>query len=120
MVAASTPAYITRTIISADGTTIGYRQLGHGPGLILVHGAMQAAQNFMDLAIALADAFTVYVPDRRGRGLSGPHGEHYCLAREVEDIQAIIAATGTAYLFGLSSGAIVALHTTLTTPAIRR
>jgi pimeloyl-ACP methyl ester carboxylesterase len=120
MGAASTPAYSTGTVVSADGTTIGYRRLGAGPGVILVHGAMQAAQNFMALAAALADGFTVYVPDRRGRGLSGPHGERYGLDREAEDIQALVAATGTEYLFGLSAGAIVALHATLTTPAIRR
>ena len=47
---------------SRDGTTIGYRQLGHGPGVIAVHGGMQAAQNLMKLALALADSFTVYLP----------------------------------------------------------
>ena len=52
---------------SRDGTIIGYRQLGRGPGVIAVHGGMQAAQNLMKLAGALADSFTVYLPDRRGR-----------------------------------------------------
>src|SRR4051812_27144058 len=100
MGAAARPAPTPSTGLPGDGTTIGYRQLGHGPGLILVHGAMQAAQNFMALAAALAADFTVYVPDRRGRGLSGPHGGRYGLASESEDIQALIAATGTEYLFG--------------------
>ena len=62
----------TRSVISADGTLIGYRQLGQGPGLVLVHGAMESAQSHMQLAEALADTFTVYLPDRRGRGMSGP------------------------------------------------
>jgi len=62
-------------VVSRDGTTIGYRQMGSGPGLVLVHGGMQASQNLMKLATALAAEFTVCVLDRRGRGLSGPFGD---------------------------------------------
>jgi pimeloyl-ACP methyl ester carboxylesterase len=71
---------------SRDGTTIGYRQLGHGPGLILVHGGMKSSQDFMKLAEVLSDDFTVYLPDRRGRGLSGGYGDHFSIMREVEDM----------------------------------
>ncbi|MBB6670387.1 alpha/beta fold hydrolase [Cohnella nanjingensis] len=78
--------YTTGFATSKDGTTIGYRQLGQGPGLVIVHGSMQAAQNFMGLAAALSNEFTVYIPDRRGRGLSGPMGEHYSIQKECEDI----------------------------------
>lgn len=109
--------YRTGTVGSADGTTIGYRELGSGPGVILVHGGMQAAQNLMKLARALP-GFTVYLPDRRGRGLSGPHGADYGIMREVEDVQALAAATGAARVFGLSSGALVALRTALATPVL--
>ena len=107
-------------VTSADGTAIGYRQIGSGPGLILVHGGMMASQNFVKLAIELSDEFTVYVPDRRGRGLSGPYGNHYSLAKECEDIQALINQTGAHYIFGLSSGAIVSLQVALTMPAIQK
>src|SRR6266568_8936499 len=62
--------YTTSSVTSQDGTTIGYRQLGHGPAIVLVQGAMGSAHNFMQLAGMLTDAFTVYIPDRRGRGLS--------------------------------------------------
>ena len=113
-------AYTVGTVISRDGTTIGYRQFGHGPGIVLVHGSMQAAQNFGKLASALADAFTVYVPDRRGRGLSGPPGERYCLTTECEDLDALLAATNTHNVFGLSSGALIALEAARTLPAIHR
>lgn len=108
--------FTTDKVISADGTTIGYRQTGSGPKLILVHGGMMTSAQFSQLALALADAFTVYVPDRRGRGLSGPHGDHYCLDRECEDIRALVRKTGAQNMFGLSSGAIVALHAALTLP----
>jgi pimeloyl-ACP methyl ester carboxylesterase len=70
----------------------------------------------MQLAEALADSFTVYVPDRRGRGVSGPHGKGYSLQKEVEDLDAILTETRARYLLGVSSGAIIALHAALTLP----
>ncbi len=115
---ARSPAYETGSVTSRDGTIIGYRQLGRGPGVIAVHGGMQAAQNLMKLAGALSGSFTVYLPDRRGRGLSGPPGEHYSLAAECEDIDALAQATGARNIFGLSSGAIIALQSALVVPAI--
>jgi len=44
--------YRTGSVSSADGTVIGYRQLGSGPAVLLVHGGMQAAQHLMKLADA--------------------------------------------------------------------
>jgi len=47
-----------RSFVANDGTVIGYRQLGSGPGLVLLHGALQSAASFTDLGAALADRFT--------------------------------------------------------------
>ncbi|KIF78815.1 hypothetical protein QR77_14230 [Streptomyces sp. 150FB] len=99
---------------------MGYRQRGRGPGLILVHGGMQASQHLTGLAETLSADFTVYVPDRRGRGLSGPHGEGFGVRREVEDLRALAAATGTSRIFGLSSGALAVLRTALAVPQLDR
>jgi pimeloyl-ACP methyl ester carboxylesterase len=107
-------------VTSRDGTVIGYRQAGRGLGVIVLHGGMQTAQNFMMLAGALADSFTVYVPDRRERGLSGPPGDHYGLGAECEDVAALAQVTGARSLFGLSLGAIIALQAALVLPMIRR
>lgn len=107
-------------VTSKDGTTIGYRKVGHGPGLVLVHGAMRSSQDFMKLAKDLSDSFTVYVPDRRGRGLSGSPGDHYSIRREVEDMQALIVETGATFIFGLSAGGLVTLRTTLATPDVQK
>jgi len=74
------PAGLVR---SADGTTIGYRRVGHGPGVVLVHGGGQASQNLMTLARELSD---VYVPDWRGRGMSGPYSKDHGLRQEVGDL----------------------------------
>ncbi len=97
-------------VVSADGTPLAYRELGVGPGVVLLHGAMQTAQNFSRLAEALSRSFRVYVPDRRGRGRSGPFGPEYGLAREAEDLEALLRQTGARFVFGLSSGALIALY----------
>jgi pimeloyl-ACP methyl ester carboxylesterase len=101
---------MTSTVTSADGTAIAYESMGAGPALILVDGAM-CYRDFgpaRDLAAALADTYTVFIYDRRGRGESGntlPWSEE----REIEDLAALLAAAGgTAYLFGCSSGAVLA------------
>lgn len=104
----------TAAVTSADGTTIGYRSLGAGPPLLVLHGAMQSGLSHRDLAGALADRFTVVLPDRRGRGASGPFGADWSLDREVEDVAALVAGTGARLAFGVSSGAIILLEAALT------
>jgi pimeloyl-ACP methyl ester carboxylesterase len=110
----------TGSVVSKDGTTIGYRQLGQGPGLVVLHGAMESAQSHMQLAEALADIYTVYLPDRRGRGLSGPYGKGYGVQEDVEDLDALLTKTGAHFVFGVSSGAIISLQAALTLPAIHK
>jgi pimeloyl-ACP methyl ester carboxylesterase len=102
------------TVTSRDGTAIGYRSLGAGEPLLILHGAMQSALSQRDLAAALADRCTVVLPDRRGRGDSGPFGVDWSLEREVEDVAAVLAATGARTAMGISSGAIVVLTAALT------
>jgi pimeloyl-ACP methyl ester carboxylesterase len=103
--------YSVNTVTSKDGTIIGYRQYGHGPGLVLIQGAMGSAHNFSELAEALSETFTVYVPDRRGRGISPlPYHNDHTIQRDVEDLEAILLKTGSHYVYGLSSGAIIALQ----------
>jgi pimeloyl-ACP methyl ester carboxylesterase len=103
------------TAVSADGTTIGYRLIGAGPPLLVLHGSMQSALSQRDLATELADRFTVVLPDRRGRGASGPVGD-WSLAREVEDVAAVRAVTGAASAVGVSSGALILLNAALAEP----
>src|SRR5437899_9862243 len=86
--------YGTDAVVSRDGTSISYRVFGSGPGVVILHGTMSSAYNHEQLAEALADAFTVFVPDRRGRLLSDPPGPRYCIAREVEDLAPLMASTG--------------------------
>lgn len=101
-----------KTTRSKDGTTLAYDVYGSGPALIFITGAT-CFRSFMPVlhdAKIFANEFTVYNYDRRGRGDSG-NTMPYAAEREVEDIEAMIdVAGGTAYLYGHSSGAILALE----------
>src|SRR5256884_3468282 len=102
-----------KKVQSADGTTIAFDQLGKGPVIILVGGALE--QRAMDsetaqLAPLLAQHFTVLHYDRRGRGES-TDTQPYAVEREIEDIDALITEAGSsACVFGISSGAALALE----------
>ncbi len=113
-------AHTEASVISKDGTKIGYRKYGHGPALILVQGAMGTIFNHHELAKALSNDFTVYVPERRGRGLSlKEFTPDHVIERDVEDLNSIITASGASYVFGLSSGAIITLEATKVLPSIK-
>jgi pimeloyl-ACP methyl ester carboxylesterase len=114
------PPSTVQTVASADGTYIAYDARGSGPAVVLVQGAMGTAHNFRDLADALAAHLTVVLPDRRGRGSSGEGRSPYGLAREIEDLEAVVRATGATAVFGLSSGGVVALWAALRIPGLRK
>jgi len=106
---------VMNKVQSADGTTIAFDRVGKGPALILVGGALE--HRMMDSETArlaalprLTQHFTVYHYDRRGRGDS-TDTQPYAVEREIEDIEAIIdAAGGSAFVFGISSGAALAME----------
>jgi pimeloyl-ACP methyl ester carboxylesterase len=95
---------------SRDGTRLAYEVTGRGPTVILVSGAMSTGGTVAPLAARLADRCTAVVYDRRGRGASGDTAP-YAVAREVEDLAALVEAVGgEAALFGVSSGGALALE----------
>jgi pimeloyl-ACP methyl ester carboxylesterase len=97
------------TVTSTDGTTIAFDRIGDGPPVILVGGALSTRHSEAALASQLASQFTVVTYDRRGRGDSGDSSP-YAVEREREDIHALIRAVGgSAFAFGSSSGANLAL-----------
>ena len=99
-----------RTVISKDGTPIAFDQSGQGPALILVAGALTTRADWVPLAACLAPHFSVFAYDRRGRGESGDTAP-YAVEREVEDLDALLTeAGGSAFVFGHSSGAALALE----------
>ncbi len=95
---------------SKDGTTIAFERSGAGSPIILVGGALSERSAGAPLAALLTAYATVFTYDRRGRGDSGDTPP-YAVEREIEDIAALIqAAGGSAMVFGISSGAILALE----------
>ncbi|MNS59896.1 putative hydrolase [compost metagenome] len=106
------PPATARTVNSVDGTAIAVEHVGQGPALVLVDGALchRAMGPMAEIAMHLASRFTVYRYDRRGRGESGGTAP-FAIERELEDLEAVIrAAGGSAHLFGVSSGAVLALE----------
>lgn len=103
---------VVEKVRSKDGTEIAYDRIGDGPALVLVGAAWNDRMSAVPLAQLLADEFGVYTYDRRGRGGSGDTAP-YAVERELEDLAAVIeAAGGSAYAFGVSSGAALALEAT--------
>ena len=103
-------AEVSKTVRSADGTTIAYDRVGDGPVLILAGGALSNRHGAGQLVPLLEEKFSVVAYDRRGRGESGDTPP-YAPAREVEDLQALIEAVGgSAMIHGHSSGGVLALE----------
>jgi pimeloyl-ACP methyl ester carboxylesterase len=120
MTTISTAEMTTGSVVSKDGTRIGYLRVGRGPAVVLLHGSNESARSHTQLALALADTFTVYLPDRRGRGLSGPHRPDHGIRTEAEDLQAVLTGSGAQKVFGVSVSALIALEAARTQPAIRQ
>jgi len=100
----------TRSVLSADGTTVGYLSVGEGPAVIVLPGVLSLAADYAAFAAVLAERFTVHTMERRGRGGSGPQGDGYSIARECEDVLAVQSETGASLLVGHSYGGLIALE----------
>jgi pimeloyl-ACP methyl ester carboxylesterase len=96
------------TVTSRDGTTIAFDRLGRGTPVVLVCGGSTSRMANAQLAAVLASDLEVFNYDRRGRGDSGDTLP-YAIDRELEDLEAVIDAAGTASVYGTSSGGVLAL-----------
>lgn len=99
-------------VFSKDGTALAFDRIGNGPPVILIDGALcyRGMGQSRELAELLAQHFTVFTYDRRGRGGSGDTAP-YAVEREVEDIATLLSeAGGAAFVWGMSSGAVLALE----------
>jgi pimeloyl-ACP methyl ester carboxylesterase len=111
------------TIKSKDGTSIAFERTGSGPPLVLVHGGGASDHKRWEIGgvrTALAENYTVYAIDRRGRGGSGDNHE-YNPEREYEDVVAVVDSIDEpVILLGHSLGANISLEAALRTDNIRR
>lgn len=120
MTMTTTTEMTTGSAVSKDGTRIGYLRVGHGPAVVMLHGSMESARSHSQLALSLADAYTVYLPDRRGRGMSGPYPTEFSIRTEVDDLEAVMAVAGAEMVFGVSASGLVVLEAARTNSAIRK
>jgi pimeloyl-ACP methyl ester carboxylesterase len=106
------PAALRSSVKSRDGVPIAFTRAGAGPPLVLVDGAFcyRGMGPSSPLAALLERRYTVFTYDRRGRGESGDEPP-YAVERELEDVETLIEqAGGSAFVWGISSGAALALE----------
>ena len=107
-----------KPITSADGTTLHCLTAGSGPPLLLVHGTTADHTRWQMITPELAEHFSVYAMDRRGRGDS-TDGPEYHLLREAEDVAAVVSTIGEPVMvLGHSYGAVCSLEAALLTDRI--
>jgi pimeloyl-ACP methyl ester carboxylesterase len=104
---------------SADGTRIAYRTTGTGEPLVMVHGAATSSADWVFATPFLQERFTVVTMDRRGRGASGD-SPGYAMAREADDVLAVLDAVGAELLVGHSYGALCSIRAAEQTDRLRR
>jgi len=109
------------SVVSADGTVIGFETLGDGPPMLLVHGGTATLSRWAPVQAQLAERYTVHMMDRRGRGISADEAQPYSIQREGEDVAAVLEAIGEdVYLLGHSYGALCAIEAALISGRIGR
>src|SRR4051794_7943794 len=111
-----------RHAVSADGTRIGWDVAGAGPPLVLLHGSVADRARWAAVRDGLARRFTLHLVDRRGRGLSAAEATGtYALAREADDVAAVLRAVGPdALVLAHSYGGTCALEAAARGAAVAR
>ncbi len=109
---------------ASDGTEIGCEVRGSGPALMMVHGTATDHHCFDRITPMLAERFTLYLMDRRGRGLSGDNAD-WSPEKEFSDVAAMVDAIaektgGPTFLFGHSLGGLCSLEGTALTNNVAR
>lgn len=96
--------------VNVNGVTITYRQAGHGPALVLLHGFLCDSRCWRQQLTHLSDLFRVIAWDAPGAGSSADPPDTYTTESYVRCLSAFLDALGieAAHIVGLSWGGIVA------------
>ncbi|MFC0849872.1 alpha/beta fold hydrolase [Streptomyces noboritoensis] len=100
--------------LRVPGATLYYERRGSGPVLLMIPGGGGDAASFDLVGADLADRFTVVAVDPRGksRSAAGERGRDQRVEVHADDMHRLLAEvspTEPAFVFGSSSGAIIAL-----------
>jgi pimeloyl-ACP methyl ester carboxylesterase len=98
--------------VDLHGHQVIYRTAGSGPPVVLIHGMVNSSRHWRDVALRLADRFTVVAPDLIGHGDSATPRGDYSLgahAAVIRDLLTLIGV-GSATMVGHSLGGGVAMQ----------
>lgn len=98
--------------VRVAGLRIGYQHVGHGPALVLLHGAYQDSRVRRPQLEALSDEYTVIAWDAPGCGNSDDPPPDFS-GEDLGDALAGFlreAVPGTSHILGLSMGSGIALE----------
>src|SRR2546421_1890852 len=105
------PAPFDAWQVELHGHRVIYRIAGSGPPVVLIHGMVNSSRHWEEVALRLADSYTVVAPDLIGHGDSATPRGDYSLGAHAAVIRDLLASIGIdrATLVGHSLGGGVAM-----------
>ena len=94
------------------GHRVIYRMAGSGPPVVLIHGMVNSSRHWEQVALRLAEEYTVIAPDLIGHGDSAAVRGDYSLGAHASSIRDLLAALGIerATIVGHSLGGGIAMQ----------
>jgi pimeloyl-ACP methyl ester carboxylesterase len=94
------------------GHRVIYRTVGSGPPVVLIHGMVNSSLHWEEVALRLADRYTVIAPDLIGHGDSAAVRGDYSIGAHAASIRDLLAVIGIerATIVGHSLGGGVAMQ----------
>jgi pimeloyl-ACP methyl ester carboxylesterase len=98
--------------VELHGHPVIYRTAGAGPPVVLIHGMVNSSHHWREVALRLADQYTVIAPDLIGHGDSATPRGDYSLGAHAAVIRDLLTAIGVdgGTLVGHSLGGGVAMQ----------
>ena len=98
--------------LELHGHRVIYRIAGSGPPVVLIHGMVNSSRHWEEVALRLADRYTVVAPDLIGHGDSATPRGDYSLGAHAAFLRDLLAAIGidSATIVGHSLGGGVAMQ----------
>lgn len=103
----------------SEGDSLYYEVRGQGQALLMIPGAGGDADRYRLVADILADEYKVITYDRRANAHSTMNDpQNFEISQQSRDVVAVLHAAGetSAFIFGNSSGAVIALDVAKTQP----